>query len=102
MANQQLRIYIYWDHSNIFVEAQNVAEEIDNDLGEDVWKRVRIDFHNLLTLAHENRKVCKAVAAGSVPPEMKAVWKKLEAEGVQTEILDRTLFQKLTISIAIH
>ena len=33
--------------------------------------------------------VAKAVAAGSVPPEMKEVWENLRSSGVRTEIIDR-------------
>ena len=84
-------VYIYWDHSNIFIEAQQMAYEVDRkDFGDDVAYRVRINFHNLLELARENRTLVKAVAAGSVLPEMKNVWKSLRAEGVRTEIIDRS------------
>ena len=84
-------VYIYWDHSNIFIEAQNMAHEVDHkEFGDDVAYRVRINFHNLLELAREDRMLVKAVAAGSVPPEMKSVWKSLQAEGVRTEIIDRS------------
>ena len=76
-------------HSNIFIEAQHMADEIDReDFGEDVAYRVRIDFRNLLELARENRTVAKAVAAGSVPPEMEEIWKNLRSEGVRKKIID--------------
>ena len=71
---QPVLVCIYWDHSNIFIEAQNMADSLDKaEFGDDVAHRVRINFHNLLELAHENRKVEKAVAAGLVPPEMRDV-----------------------------
>ena len=67
-----------------------MADRIDReDFGGDAAYRVRINFHNMMELACENRKVAKAVAAGSVPPEMKMVWKKMEEEGIRTEIIDR-------------
>ena len=86
-----LLLYIYWDHSNLFIEAQHMADRIDREeFGDDAAYRVRINFHNMMELACENRKVAKAVAAGSVPPEMKMVWKKMEEEeGIRTEIIDR-------------
>ena len=85
-------VFIFWEHSNIFIEACNIAEETEMvELGEDVGKRLRIDFRHMLTIAHENRPVARAVAAGSVPPEMKAVWQQLEREGVSTEICDRSV-----------
>ena len=89
---QPVFVYIYWDHSNIFIEAQHIADEKESEqLGADVGRRVRLDFQNLLLLAHENRPIAKAVAAGSVPPEMKTVWEKLELAGVHTEIFARSL-----------
>ena len=50
------------------------------ELGDDVGRRVRIDFSHMFTLAHENGRVAKAVAAGPVPPERHAVWKKQESQ----------------------
>ena len=64
-----------------------MADRIDREeFGDDAAYRVRINFHNMMELACENRKVAKA---GSVPPEMKMVWKKMEEEGIRTEIIDR-------------
>ena len=62
------KVFIYWENSNIFHEAQRLAEELENDL--DARFRVRINFDNLLQLAHGDRFVKKALAVGSVPPEM--------------------------------
>ena len=90
-AASAVYVYVYLDHSNIIIEARNIAKETESaELGTDVSRRLRLDFHNLMLLAHENRPVAKAVAAGSVPPEMKKVWSRLEKEGVQTEIFDRS------------
>ena len=82
-----IHVYIFWDHSNIFIEARNIAEETEMELGDDVGRRVRLDFNHMLVLAHENRPV----AAGSVPPVMQAVWLRLEQAGVKTEIFDRSV-----------
>ena len=72
-------VYVYWDHSNIMLEAQNIAQETESaELGVDVGRRLHLDFHNLLLLAHENIPLVKAVAAGSVPPEMETMWNRLE------------------------
>ena len=84
-------VYLYFDHSNIVIEAKNIGQETESaELGGDVWRRLCLDFHNLMLLAHENRPLAKAVAAGSVPPDMQTVWNRLEQEGVQTEIFDRS------------
>ena len=81
------KVFVYWDNSNIFHEAHRLAEEQDE--GPDARYRVRIQFDNLLRLAHADRPLQKAFAAGSVPPEMLGVWNRMEAEGVEVELFDR-------------
>jgi hypothetical protein len=44
----------------------------------------------MMELACEKRKVAKAVAVGSVPQEMKKVWKQMEEQGIRTEVIDRS------------
>ena len=80
-------IFIYWDNSNIFLEAQRLAEERNN--GPDARYRVRVNFSNMLRLAHADRPVERAYAAGSVPPEMRQLWNRLEAQGVEVHLFDR-------------
>ena len=86
-TKDQVYVYVYWDQSNIFIEAQRMADKLDRNFGDDVAYRIHIDFRKLLHLARENRLVAKAVAAGSVPPEMKEVWENLRSSGVRTEII---------------
>lgn len=81
------RVFIYWDNSNVFHEAQRLAEERNN--GPDARYRVRINFANMLRLAHADRPVERAYAAGSVPPEMRHLWNRLESEGVEVHLFDR-------------
>ena len=41
-----LLLCIYWDYS---IEAQNIAAATENEeFGDDVWFRVRLDFRNLM------------------------------------------------------
>ena len=80
------KVFVYWDNSNIFIGARDVAEERE---GRSARHRVRIDFKAMMRLAHADRPVEKAVAAGSVPPELRALWNRLEAAGVQVELFDR-------------
>ena len=80
-------VFIYWDNSNIFHEAQRLAEERDE--GADARYRVRIHFDNLLRLAHADRSLAKALAAGSVPPEMRQLWNRMESRGVEVQLFDR-------------
>ncbi len=81
------KVFIYWDNSTIFHGAQYFAEQ-RND-GPDARWRVRIDIENMLKLAHANRPMVKAVAAGSIPPEMSQLWNRLENMDVEVKIFDR-------------
>ena len=80
-------VFIYWDNSNIFHEAQRLAEERNS--GPDARYRLRIDFSNMYRLAHADRPVQRACAAGSVPPEMRHLWNRLENSGVDVHLFDR-------------
>ncbi len=81
------KVFIYWDNSNIFHEAQRLAME--HNRGPDARYRVRIEFENMLRLAHADRPVEKAIAAGSVPPEMRQLWNRLENQGVEVRLFNR-------------
>ena len=61
------KVFIYWDDSNIFISAQQMAIERE---GEVVRSRVCIHFRNLLELARAGREIEHAVAVGSIPPEI--------------------------------
>ena len=80
-------VFIYWDNSNIFHEAQRLAEEREE--GEGARYRVRINFDNMLRLAQADRPLQKALAAGSVPPEMRQLWNRMEGKGVEVRLFDR-------------
>ncbi len=80
-------IFIYWDNSNIFHEAQRYAEERQEGPG--ARYRVRIHFENLLALARVDRPMEKAIAVGSVPPEMRQLWNRMESNGIQVRLFDR-------------
>ena len=81
------RVFIYWDNSNIFHEAQRFAEERTE--GPDARFRVRINFTNIFRLAQADRTLGRAVAAGSIPPEMRQLWNRMEAAGVEVQLFDR-------------
>ena len=76
---------MFWDHLNIFIEALYMVEETEMELRADVGHRLHLDFNHMLLLGHANYPVAKAMAAGSIPPEMKAVWHRLEQAGVKTD-----------------
>jgi len=83
-------VFIYCDNSNIFISAQQVAVERE---GEFVRSRVRIHFQNLLKLASAGRDIKHAIAVGSIPPELRHVWYRLENEGVSVKLLERGAMQ---------
>lgn len=86
LADKLPRVYVFWDNSSIFISAKDVAVRKDGVLDS---KHVRIEFEKLFDLARAGRKVAKAVAGGSVPPEMEVVWKRLKATGVTVELQER-------------
>lgn len=78
--------FIYWDNSNIFIGAKYVAEERE---GAEAGSRVRVDFKNLFRLAHADRDIVRAVAVGSIPPELAHVWNRMEQQGIEVVLLER-------------
>ena len=84
------KVFIYWDNSNIFISAQQAAAELEGDA---VRYRVRLDFRYLLELAAAGRDIEHAVAVGSVPPELRHIWNRLENEGVTVQLLERGIIQ---------
>ena len=84
------KVFIYWDNSNIFIGAQQVAIETERAA---TRQRVRIEFRNLLKLAHAGRQIGHAVAVGSIPPELRHVWNRMENEGVTVQLLERGAIQ---------
>ena len=80
------KTFIYWDNSNIFISAQQAAIERE---GEAARYRIRIHFRNLLRLACADRPIEHAIAVGSIPPELRHVWNRMENEGVTVQLLER-------------
>ena len=81
------KVFVYWDNSNIFIGAQELAEEREQNA--DASMRVRVDFENMLRLAHADREVAKALAVGSIPPPLQHVWDRLRRQGVDVQLYDR-------------
>ncbi len=80
-------VFVYLDNSNIFHAAQDLAEERNGDPY--ARHRVRIQFENLLRLAHADRPLEKALAAGSIPPALSMLWQQLRRTGVEVHLFDR-------------
>ncbi len=84
------RVFVYWDNSNIFISAQQVATERE---GDSARSRVRLHFRHLLELARAGREIEHAIAVGSIPPELLHVWNRLENEGVTVRLFERGALQ---------
>ena len=80
-------VFVYWDNSNIFHEAQRISEEREGTPG--ARYLIRIHFDNLMNLARADRPMRKAAAAGSVPPEMEMLWNRMENSGVDVRLFHR-------------
>ena len=80
------KVFLYWDNSNIYISAREIAAERE---GGDARYRMRLHFRNLLYLACVDRPIEHAIAVGSVPPELRHVWTRLENEGVNVELSER-------------
>ena len=48
-------VFVYWDNLNIIYEAQRF--DIERKEGSNARYRVRINFENMLRLAHANRRL---------------------------------------------
>ena len=79
-------LFIYWDHSNLFIRGQAVALSLGEKFAH---SRFRINFRAMLQLARANRPVAKVLVAGSEPPQSIAVWNALQAEGAEVRLFDR-------------
>ncbi len=84
------KAFIYWDNSNIYISGQEVAAEREGGTSR---YRVSLDFRHLLELARAGREIEHAVAVGSIPPELRHVWNRLENEGVTVQLLERGALQ---------
>lgn len=83
---QGLDVCIFWDNSNIYVPAQDVAKERE---GATFGRDLRIHFENLYELARAGRPVVAGVCVGSQPPEIQRLWEKLRGVGVELELFER-------------
>ncbi|QWR77155.1 NYN domain-containing protein [Candidatus Magnetomonas plexicatena] len=80
------KVFIFWDNSNIFISGKTVASENE---GQDARYQLRLQFNRILDLASAGREIEYAIAVGSVPPELRHVWNKMEQCGIKIELLER-------------
>ena len=82
-------VLLFIDNSNIFIAGKDIAELKD---GHGSRHNFRMEFDHLLELALAGRPLVKAFVVGSIPPEEKAIWDRLEqATGVKPELYERVL-----------
>lgn len=79
-------ICIFWDNSNIYVPAIDLAKERE---GATVGGDLRIHFENLYELARAGRKIVAGSCVGSLPPDLHELWEKLAKTGVSLELFER-------------
>lgn len=83
----QPRVLLFIDNSNIFLSAKDEAYKLE---GRPSREKVRLHFDALLTLALAGRTLANAFVVGSIPPEERAIWNRLEAAtGVKPELYER-------------
>lgn len=81
------KVHIFWDNSNIFIPAKFAATKREKGFADTA---VRIQFDNLITLARAGRDLVSAMCVGSVPPDLRKVWDRLEAStGIKPELYER-------------
>jgi len=80
------RVHLFWDNSNIYIPAQEVATSKEGPLAS---KAARIEFENLQKIAVAGRNLGSAICVGSVPPELAGLWDRLRGSGVKVELFER-------------
>jgi hypothetical protein len=75
------------DDSNLFISAQNIARGRE---GQAAKLQVRLQFDNIIKLAIAGRTLGSICVVGSIPPEEREIWERLEqATGVKPELYER-------------
>src|SRR5437870_5466773 len=83
-------VHIFWDHSNLFARMQDTCDDREGG-GLEPGHRLdaRLSFPAMFEFAHCGRKVEKAVAVGSIPPDLKALWERLGNVGMIVDLQER-------------
>lgn len=81
--------HIFWDQSNIFHCAQATCDDRGAGLEPGHRYDLRLNFQAIYDFASLGRNVDKAIAVGSVPPDLQALWRQLENTGVDVELQER-------------
>jgi hypothetical protein len=83
-------VHIFWDHSNLFARMQDTCDDRKGG-GEEVGHRLdaRLSFPAVFNFARCGRTVERAVAVGSVPPDLVAIWERLGEVGLIIDLQER-------------
>jgi NYN domain-containing protein len=83
-------VHIFWDHSNVFARMQDTCDDRKGG-GLEPGHRwdARVSFPALFELARCGRNVEKAVAVGSIPPDLKGLWERLGGVGMIVDLQER-------------
>jgi uncharacterized LabA/DUF88 family protein len=83
-------VHIFWDNSNLFARAQDTCDD-RKGRGLEPGHRLeaRLSFPKIYDFASAGRVVEKAVAVGSVPPGLAALWDRLGDVGMIIDLQER-------------
>lgn len=83
-------VHLFWDQSNVFARMQDTCDDRQGG-GLEPGHRLdaRISFPQLYEFAVCGREVEKAVAIGSVPPDLVALWERLGKVGLIVDVQER-------------
>jgi uncharacterized LabA/DUF88 family protein len=84
-------VHLFWDNSNLFARMQDTCDDRKDGTGLEAGRRLdaRLNFRNIFEFARAERTVEKAVAVGSVPPGLMALWEKLGKVGMIVGLQER-------------
>ncbi len=83
-------MHIFWDNSNLFARAQDTCDpRKGGGLEPNQRLALRLEFAALFDFAACGRTVEKAVALGSVPPGLAAIWARLGDTGLIVDLQER-------------
>ena len=90
LSTKEKPIWIFVDHSNIWIEAKKLASKLKGFKTKDD-SRLRIDVGKLMDVVASGRPVKKGTLYGSVPPKIDSVWKKIREKGGDVKTKERSI-----------
>ena len=84
-----MELSLYIDNSNLFIEMRRVAQLVFN-YDDELLRRVRVDYGELLDYVRKDRSLIEAVLVGSKPPPNDSLWQRLRQLGIELKIYERS------------